>query len=370
MIDTVRLESDRVSPLVLAELRPQMSKYTSLTENTGEIHYSHHRTAFALDRGAPVELTIKDRRWVKAEGDKQPRLVPCEPYLQIECSLHRAMLGHNIVGGPTQLHAGLRWLLDTIAAAWHVELPGLLSWRLSRIDWAECFDLGSEEAVRAWLDVRKQAYYPRRELLHWRNLGFAAYGTDVDLRCYAKGAEYVKKAMRRSVAQAIMDPDAAGKLLRDSMQYLRVEVSLKRGSIVSEYPSGFAASIHTDWPPTSFDKHWGRFMRDSDTDDRVRRAADVQQRLFDTFSRAKAISLLGVWYTVAANGESWYRAMVPRATSYAQLRALRDAGIALEGTDVRAGGECIPLDFVPNRNSPRRLSVTHPDVADIEVRYA
>jgi hypothetical protein len=249
-----------------------------------------------------------------------------------------------------------------------IELPAWEDWRLKRVDIAETFDLETEERVYAWLGARRNAYYPRRDVVSFGPLGFVVPGNRTELRAYAKGEEYLKHGLKKMYS--VVGEERAKELGQEALRYLRTEVSLKRAYLEEKLTDLHIPAICDEWLTDSYNTQWSRFMREQEHDGgMVRTAVEVWDRLESTYGAEHAMPLYGAWFTIAANGEKWYRDRAPRSTSYKYVKLLRNAGIALEGTDVRMG-EAVPVDFIPNLASPRRVIAVDPRVLAIEARYA
>src|SRR5262249_40072250 len=89
--------------------------------------------------------------------------IPCNPYLVVEGSIHKAMIGHNIAAGPLDVAPSIVWFLLDVGDCLGVTFPCPLHWTVERIDWAECFDLGGE-AAQHYINLLRSVYYPRRKV--------------------------------------------------------------------------------------------------------------------------------------------------------------------------------------------------------------
>lgn len=369
MIDSIHIVSPGLDDATYEAYRENAERRSGTCMSTGEITYTVDKIALILGLAGECKIAITHDKWLVQGQSKTPVRVKCDPEMSIQVSAHKVMSGHNVLGGPTSFVACCRYVLEEVESAYGVVLPPWQDWKVRRVDIAETFDLGTEEAVFAWLNARRNAYYPRRQLVSFGPLGFVVPGNRTELRAYAKGEEFIKTGLKKMYS--IIGNEAAKAMAAEAMKYLRVEVSLKRAYLDEKLEDVHVGSVEDSWLTDQYNQQWGRFMREQEHEEgTVRTAIDVWQRLSEQYGEDKAIPLYGAWYIIAANGEKWYRDRAPRSTAYRTCKSLRDAGVALEGTDVRSGVESIPVDFIPNLYSPLRVVAIDPRVRMIEQRYA
>jgi len=122
--------------------------------------------------------------------------VPCDPYLWMEGSVHKAMLGHNVWGGPRNLSASVSWLVADVSRRLGLELPEWSSWDLMRADWAETYDLGSYDNVQDYVRSLNAARFPRRQPHRYGDDSLLFPGRVTSLRLYHKGPEFAGKEFK------------------------------------------------------------------------------------------------------------------------------------------------------------------------------
>src|SRR5205085_341409 len=98
-----------------------------------------------------VSVRVERERWEidwrdrmgRERGQDDRSLVrkhDCPPYLTIEGSVHKALLGHNIFGGPLHVSQACRWFVADVGARLGLALPPADAWEVGRVDWAEVYD--------------------------------------------------------------------------------------------------------------------------------------------------------------------------------------------------------------------------------------
>lgn len=354
MYDTVVLSTEHMAPEDWTAIQDQMQMRSGTSMATGEVEYIHYTLNLVIPQtNCPVRLTIRTAKWMRFPGEKSPRKVDGMRSLRIECSLHRAMLGHNCFGGPTEFQPACKWLIHQLGVLLQVWLPDLPAWRVHRVDVAECFDLGSEEAVRGWIRARTLGYYPRRTLHFWSDLGFSADGTTTCLRAYAKGPEfhesmygaYLKVA---SVADAFMVSERARSILR-------CEVEIK-ASVLEALESNAIPALSDEYLHGIYDREWDKFTRNKEQDDTLAHTAiDVEMQL-RAYAPGALASLYPIWCLLAVRGETFYRTLVSGSTWRRQRRELEAAGIDWMHTDVSSLSADSPVGFIPCRSAQERLT--------------
>ncbi len=123
-------------------------------------------------------------------------------YIEVNCSVHKLLLGHNCYGGTNDLQLCCQWLVGFIKnetamydditgeKSIFVDIPDWYQWELCGIHNAICFDLGSYEAVEYWLKCHQAAEYARRKPVKYGLTGICARGSETTIKVYHKGVEF------------------------------------------------------------------------------------------------------------------------------------------------------------------------------------
>lgn len=280
-----------------------------------------------------------------------------EKYLIVECSVHKALLGHNVYGGTDDLMGSVSYLHDLLGRIIQYEFPfSPCEWQLMRIDLAEIYDLGSFEACQEWFRWLNTCSFPRRQVSRYGTNGIAAYGQVTSIKSYHKGPDFWAHDRRRLVLCNYPDID---NLVEKANNIIRVEVEIKGRKLKELYGKDYPRvdSVNMDELYKIYDREVYRFMKEGKCDiGIVRNTVDVKQRLFDKFGERRASSLLATWYQLTTMGEDYVKKDMSKTKFYRHLSELKESGVSWHGTDiVKLEDSLIPKDFAPVRTDSRRV---------------
>ena len=110
MLDTVKLQSPELDEATAQAVTAQLELRSCVDLKSGELLYEFTSGGLSGSYDHRISVQVKRERWQQPrtpQGDRafgrkaSPILVPCEPYLLLEGSVHKALLGHNVHGGNT-----------------------------------------------------------------------------------------------------------------------------------------------------------------------------------------------------------------------------------------------------------------------------
>lgn len=84
-------------------------------------------------------------------------------YIEIECSIHKVLKGHNAYDGFYNLTYCAMKLVMIIEQYYDVKLPDIEEWFCNRVDIAKNFDLDTQEKVQSYINSLKLLSFPRRK---------------------------------------------------------------------------------------------------------------------------------------------------------------------------------------------------------------
>jgi II/X family phage/plasmid replication protein len=315
-------------------IQMQLQARSGVEPATGEVKYLRYVASLSVpSTGAILRLTVDTARWVKMPGERQPYKVAGKTF-RVEGSIHKAMHGHNVYGGPVEPQSAIWWMINQVSLLLECEMPSLEHWFIRRLDVAESFDLGHLDNVRGWIRAKSLVVYPRREVHFWGDMGFAANGTTTDLRAYAKGPQFHKEGGYKALLQC-RDASVAFDVARIAERTLRCEVEIKQATFEKLEHKGRADMITREWlHEEMYDKEWRKFLRPIDSDSRmVHTAVEVAYRLQATYLDSW-LNLYIIWCVLAVRGEGWYRTQVAASTWRHQRAKLESAGVSWESTNI------------------------------------
>jgi len=379
VLDTVKIRSPYITEATARAVGELLQRRTCTNLATGEVMYEFtsgplsgtwdHRISVQVER--QEYRSVDTSRLVETQGadtaadgrahydqkrSRRPVLMDSPPYLLVECSAHKALLGHNVYGGPLDLVAPVCWLVDQVAAAAGVELANGASWIIRRIDWAECFDLGGFEANQEYMGYLRNAEYPRRKVSRFGLESLHIAGTTSSVKIYCKGPEFAKHDRKRCSRHT--DVDSLQKLANT---VLRCETEIHARTIDEEFGPGPAVGTPSivQWVKNLHDRDIGQVLREGTSAVlTVRTAVAVKRRLYEIYGSRQATALWGTWLELSALGEKSAASRGDRVTFWRHRKLLTESGCSWHGGDVKldTSVRLVPADFTPQRHDPRRLT--------------
>lgn len=364
MLDTVKVQSPPVSERVAKAVEGLLQRRTAVDLPTGELLYEFTSGPLSGSWDSRIRVNVEREKWVIPANDAgelarfqgaslitRPVKVKCAPYLQVEGSIHKALLGHNVEGGPCDVLAPVRWLVDMIGERADVELADGAQWRARRIDWAHVYDLGSFDAVQEFVSYFDHAEFPRRQVGRYGHESLMVAGDTTTVKLYHKGPEFQAHDRARVARFAVRGADATALHLRANM-LLRCEVEIRAPLLddTGHFPSPAVADLNVGEIERIHSRDMGRLLRQGAAEMRtVRTAKAVKQRLFDQYTAAQARALYGTWLELSAMGEDTVKAGLSRPTFYRHRKQLIEAGCSWHDSNVKLDDRVrlVPAGFVP-----------------------
>lgn len=348
MLDTVKLQSPAIGEDLALQVEASCIRRSAEDLATGELLYELTTGSLVGSYDSRVSVRIM----------RQENMLACEPYLIIEGSVHKALLGHNVYGGPEDLRASCEWFVADIGRRLGVELPGGSEWLLRRVDWAEVYELPGFEAVEEYVWGLNSAQYPRRSVARYGSESIFAAGRTTTVKAYHKGPEFAKHDSKRLKSR--MDGRELMQLQHRANELLRWEVQVKAKKLDEKY----RGKPRVDQVSESDlrDLHYTevrRLVREGEAEVKtVRKQKAVRDRLLEVYDQRKAGILLGTWHQLVTLGERETRRHIARPTFYRHKKLLIEAGVSWIGADVvvMPSRSSLPEDFAPTRNSRYRLA--------------
>ncbi len=372
MIDTLKLKSPPITEEMALHIERQLQTRSGFDNATGEELYEFVSGPLAGSWESSVSVNVARQDYVTLRptlSNPGARVVTekvdCAPYLVIEGSAHKAMLGHNVFGGPVSVIAASSWFLDDVAGRLECLFPHWSEWLVLRLDWAEVYTLPSFEGVAQYIHGLGIARYPRRQPRRYGDECVFFAGTTTTTKFYHKGPEFAKNGhakLERSTNRAY-----ASDVQKKANNLLRVEVGIKSKKLKAQHGEHpHPQDISLDWIRDLYDVEVGRVLKEGHADMKwIRTTDEVERRLYEVYDPKLAAILFGTWLRLAAQGETAVRSKLPRPTYYRHRKKLADAGCAFEGTDVYLREDSlIPANFRPVRSDSRRLTDESPLVKE------
>ena len=373
MIDTLKLKSGPISEDLAQEVESRLVTRVGIDNRTEQFLYLLVSGSLDGSWESSVSVNVAREEFVTrraTSANPRARAVTekrtCAPYLVIEGSVHKAMLGHNCVGGPCDVVAAASWFVGDVGSRFGGVFPHWSEWRVLRIDWAEVYNLSSFDAVAQYIHGLGLARYARRQPRRYGDECVFFAGTTTTTKFYHKGPEYSKhdhaKLARSTNERYAQDMQWKANSL------LRVEVSVKSKKLRAHQhgDNPLVQDVSPDWLRSLYDTEVGRVLKEGQADmEWVRTADEVERRLYQVYESKLASTLYGTWLKLAAQGETAVRSRLAERTYYRHRKQLADAGCSWDSTDVYVREDSlIPAGFRPVRSDPRRLAEESPLVRE------
>jgi II/X family phage/plasmid replication protein len=323
----------------------------------------------SYDHRVRVSINRKKAVWVPGKGMNRGQTVmeECPPYLEVEGSVHKAMVGHNVYGGPTDILRSIQWLIFDLEARLKAPIPYADWWTVQRVDWSNVFDLGSSDAVGDYLWAMGQAHYPRRRAQNYGRTGCFFAGDVSALKFYAKGPEFRKHDYPRIRRSPTGGAAIAKEVAAIADPRLRVEVSIKAVALQKAFGhSPLVREVNREWCADYWEKEVQKVVREGRSDmEVVRTAVEVRARLHNLYGARGGNTLYATWVSLSTLGEEVVKSRSTNRTFYRHRAQLVEAGCSWRATDVQLV-EASPRfgSFVPTLMSSCRDVSVHPRVVE------
>lgn len=374
MLDTVRLRSPFIAADLARQIERRLVKRYAVELSTGDLLWELTSGSLegSYDSRISVQVNTKEYQVVRyqKDGSMQVRtiLVDCEPYIIVEASVHKAMLGHNVTGGPINFQPAIHWFIDKLSSILSTPLPAASLWGVEKIDWSECYTL-PHAGIVDFITTLNSARYPRRKVSRFSSESIFAPGTTTAVKIYHKGPEFQKHDRKRIID--FLGRKKAADLQTLANGIMRVEVSIKSKKLRADFGlKPVVSDITDDYLNQVHDHEVEKLLREGKSDmDIVRNHVEVKRRLFDTYSPSIASTLYGVWAQFSTVGEAEVRRDLPKATFYKYRKLLTDAGCTWFGTDIVLRTTAIPEGFTLSRSDSHRIVTEDPLVEKLLLSY-
>lgn len=351
-IDTVTLRSPFIGEELAVKIEQQSILQQKVDKPSGEVLRSF--TTKSLEGSFDARISVKVERSKRGFGGRN---IECEPFVTLECSVHKQLKGHNVYGGPEHFQAAMVWLVEKVGEWLGVTLPSALLWEVRRVDWAEVFILQSEQAVKAWMGgLQLGEKCARKDVRTYGKHGVFLKGESTCVKYYHKGAEFRKHDRKRVIH--VLGEVEADRLQKLADQILRSEVEIRTKKLRDDFGhQPLVSEVTDDYLKGVYDAEMAKVVRRGQSGmSLVCTIHAVQQRLTELYGERRAGCLFSTWHMMATLGEEQVKKIKKQTTFYEHLRDLRKAGCSWRGTDILLGKthELIPNGFVPVREDERR----------------
>jgi II/X family phage/plasmid replication protein len=379
VLDTVKLQSPYITEEVAQKVTSSLNTRVGFDNLRDVLMYEmvggEVELSGSFDHRVRISINRKIAVWVPATDSQRGRTImeDSPPYLEVEGSVHKAMVGHNVYGGPIEIRRACEWLIADLDRRLGAPLPYADWWEVRRLDWANVFDLGSAGAVGDYLWAMGQAAYPRRRAQNYGRNGVFFAGDTTALKFYAKGPEFRRHDYPRIRRSSTGGPLVAKEIAGIADTRMRVEVSIKAPVLDKAYDKlPIVRAIDEKWCADVWEREVQKVVREGRSDvEVVRTTADVRVRLRELYGTRGGNTLFATWVSLSTLGEVNTQANMSDRTFYRHRGQLVVAGCAWRSTDLQLVDAAPRFgSFVPTLVSPMRDVRIHPRVVECLARAA
>lgn len=384
MIDTIGLESPPISDEVVTVVEQFLNKFIGIEVGTGLLKYEFFSGQLQGSYDSRISVQIKRERFISTYDvvnsseevideksgkkyfarKKKPvhRLlaVPSDPYLCIECSVHKSILGHNVSGGSSDFLTLCKWLVQFVEKIISVELPYYEVWMVRRVDVAEIFNLGSFEAVEEYIRGLKHAYYPRRTVVAYKFESIYVSGAKSTLKFYHKGPEFSRHDRKRLLRCGLLKMVDTLQILANNILRVEVEVKSKKLRDVFEGRLPYVGEITGQFLADCYSKEVFKLLRERVEPDSIeiyRTTESVSNRLNELHSTKLSRALYKTWITLASLGEDRCKSIMSKDMFYRHRKLLIASNVSWLQSDILVNEQysSVPSGFMPVLTDSHRL---------------
>lgn len=340
MIDTIVIVSPSID-LKTANIIKDNAKITlGLDMKNQEQLYSYTNLELEGSFDYRIRIRLREEKLIsllqnpdKENSKKITKKVKTDPYLEIECSLHKLIVGHNIYGGSDNLRLQVQYLLNIIKQDLNINLPNYTQWTIKRIDYAKVYKFNSEEELNKFFKGFSEVYYPRRKITKFDKTGLYFPGSFTTLKLYNKHEEFKKHDYKR--LSKLLDKKVTDELLNFSKGILRIELEIKSKKLRHIY--GELPKIDEIKIGDLIEQYYielDRIFKLGDENMKTyNKAEEVEKILINKYGNSSV--LLATWYKLSIYGYEKVKESMSESTFYRHIKLLRDANITWNFTDVK-----------------------------------
>lgn len=398
-IDTVKLRSPAIDESLAGYLHNQTILKTGTDLSTGEVLYSLTSGQLEGSWDSRISFNVMRQDYVTGRSGR-PELIDCDPYILVECSLHKFFYGQNVFGQVENFQELCRIFIDLLGELFDLDvdkfgdkqhvLPSAARWQVRRVDWAEVYRLPAP-AIGEFFRGINHCKFPRRSKKSAKYGENSVHfpGSFTTLRIYHKGPEFKEHEvarLRRALTFYFLKQ--RGELLQandwfrgqeggnagngdvrplvekkiKAMQRLadnrlRTEVQINAEKLMYDFEHfPLVSEIIDEYLKKVHDDEVFKLLREGKTEmETVRTHDQVKGRLNSVYGKRAANGLFSFWLQMATRGEDVMREEVSRSRFYVNRKKLVDAGVSWLASNVIiiANEAALPRDFTPMRSNGR-----------------
>lgn len=340
MIDTIVLISPYIDKITADKIENQGKITMSIDMKNKEQLYSYTNLELNGSYDYRIRIKLKKDKLIsilqypdKIESKRITKKVNTQPYIEVECSLHKLILGHNCYGGSDDIKLQVEYLIKTINKDLDIKLPQYNEWTIKRIDFAKVYKFNNNQELDKFFKGFSEVYYPRRKVHKYDASGLYFSGSFTTLKLYNKYDEFRKHDYKRLLQS--MDINKVNEILNNTKGILRIEIEFKAKKLrhlYNELPT--IDQINIKDLENQYYIELDRIFKLGDNNMKTyNKSEEVEKRLKEKYGNASV--LLATWYRLSVFGYEKVKSEMTESTFYRHIKMLRDANITWNFTDLK-----------------------------------
>ena len=320
MIDTIKIYT-QIDKNLYKRIKQQQTICQKFNESTGELFYKIVTDDLKGTYDSNIHVGV---------GSGMKYNFVNSYYLEIECSPHKVLLGHNAFNGFYDLRLIANKIINIVSAEYGLDLPKLNHWLLGRVDITKTFDLDTQDNVQKYINSLKLLSYPRRKISFY-DTSLNCPGSYTTIKIYNKLVEFNKhdrSKLLRFTDFNIFEFESKIK------GFVRFECEIKSKKLKNMYGKKYIRVMNVLYE--DLEKIWNdEFMKILKFEDiknnnikkRVKTKEDIQERLNSRFKQSKANLLYSFFLTIVTDGYYITKGNFSESTFYRNIKLLKECGI-------------------------------------------
>lgn len=328
MIDTIRIKGKFLAQDIVPYVAHKLDTYVKYNSEAILYEFTSGKLQGSYDNR--ISFSIKDRDWFRVPGQKQPVLLEVPKYFEIECSLHKFVMGHNIFGGTDDLSV-IHSLYDYLeVVAFGSRFIDRHSVEVLRIDIAEVYKFSSDDEVNAVFHGLRYYKKYRTKPTTYNNSGIYYPSTSTTFKIYDKHKEFLRHDAKR-LKKVFTDEEY--EYVKEMSKYcVRLECEIHKRKL-NELFGGKKVYVEDLIMGRMIDikdvylKEKQRLIYEEKNDVALKMTNDVLTFIIDKLGSRKGLPLYNFWQIVTLQGDEVARKTFNKSTYYYNKKQLKELGV-------------------------------------------
>ncbi|HBY20850.1 MAG: hypothetical protein A2Y24_06445 [Clostridiales bacterium GWE2_32_10] len=318
MIDTIKLKSNSLSDKDFELVCQKGFMNQGLDLDSGELKYSIINKS--LEGSYDSSLSVKVNNYDRT--------------LYVEGSPHKLILGHNCFGGSNDFLGYCLFFKFLVENHYNIKLDNIINWEVFRVDYTRAFDLNNKENMIDYFIGMNKLNFSRRRTHRYGVHGLNVPGSTTTIKFYDKGKEFIKYD-KTKLKNHLSTEDLLA-IQEKANTLLRIEIEIKRKKL--QYDLGkksiYVGDITLEYLQNVWKTEVERLLKESEnTLQKANTLNSAKDKIFKSFSKAKANKLFGFWLQLHNFGDDYVRDNMNKSSFYRDRLELKNIGVSWTNTD-------------------------------------